>query len=68
MLQNPGLSLSEADLTCLRRFIVAATQNKVVMLLSLLGPVTLAGTLGSPVITIGIKRYTTEVSPPPRPL
>ena len=47
------------------RFVTAATQNKVVMLLSLMGPVTLAGTLGSPVLTIGIKRYTTEVSSSP---
>ena len=34
------------------------------MLLALMGPVTLAGTLGVPVLTIGIKRYTSEVGGP----
>lgn len=47
--------------TCLvSRFVVATTTSKTVLLWTLLGPVTIAGSLGTPVQTIAIKRYTTE--------
>ena len=42
------------------RFVVATTTSKAVLLWTLLGPVTVAGALGTPVQTIAIKRYTTE--------
>lgn len=44
--------------TC--RFVVATTTSKDVLLWTLLGPVTIAGSLGTPVQTIAIKRFTTE--------
>ncbi|KAK9826871.1 hypothetical protein WJX81_002389 [Elliptochloris bilobata] len=44
------------------RYVVAATHSKTTLLLSWLGPVTIAGSLGTPVLTIGIKRYTTPTS------
>ncbi len=37
------------------RLVVAATHNKMVLLLSWLGPVTVAGSLGTPVLTIGAR-------------
>jgi len=42
------------------RFVVATTTSKNVLLWTLLGPVTIAGSLGTPVQTIAIKRFTTE--------
>ena len=39
---------------------VATTTSKSVLLWTLLGPVTIAGSLGTPVQTIAIKRFTTE--------
>ena len=42
------------------RFVVATTTSKSVLLWTLLGPVTVAGSLGTPVQTIAIKRFTTE--------
>lgn len=42
------------------RFVVATTTSRSVLLWTLLGPVTVAGALGTPVQTIAIKRYTTE--------
>jgi hypothetical protein len=42
------------------RFVVATTTSKAVLLWTLLGPVTIAGSLGTPVQTIAVKRYTTE--------
>ncbi len=39
---------------------MATTTSKAVLLWTLLGPVTVAGALGTPVQTIAIKRYTTE--------
>ena len=42
------------------RFVVATTTSKDVLLWTLLGPVTIAGSLGTPVQTIAIKRFTTE--------
>ncbi|BDA46855.1 hypothetical protein COCOBI_09-3080 [Coccomyxa sp. Obi] len=44
------------------RFVVATTTSKTVLLWTLLGPVTIAGSLGTPVQTIAIKRYTTETN------
>ena len=44
----------------MRRFVVATTTSRAVLLWTLLGPVTVAGALGTPVQTIAIKRYTTE--------
>jgi len=35
------------------RFVVAATHSKTMLLLAWLGPVTVAGSLGTPVLTIG---------------
>ncbi|KAL4424382.1 hypothetical protein ABPG75_001683 [Micractinium tetrahymenae] len=42
------------------RLILASTSSKVMLLVMLLGPNTVAGALGVPVMTIGIKRYTHE--------
>ena len=39
---------------------MATTTSKSVLLWTLLGPVTIAGSLGTPVQTIAIKRFTTE--------
>ena len=39
---------------------MATTTSKDVLLWTLLGPVTIAGSLGTPVQTIAIKRFTTE--------
>ena len=39
---------------------MATTTSKNVLLWTLLGPVTIAGSLGTPVQTIAIKRFTTE--------
>ncbi len=47
---------------CTDRFVVATTTSKAVLLWTLLGPVTVAGALGTPVQTIAIKRYTTETN------
>lgn len=41
---------------------MATTTSKAVLLWTLLGPVTVAGALGTPVQTIAIKRYTTETN------
>lgn len=40
---------------------MALTRSRAVLLLLLLGPETLAGSLGVPVLTIGIKRFTNQV-------
>ena len=37
------------------RFVVAATHSKTTLLVSWLGPVTVAGSLGTPVLTIGAR-------------
>ena len=54
--------LSSCDDVALKpcRFVVATTTSKEVLLWTLLGPVTIAGSLGTPVQTIAIKRFTTE--------
>jgi hypothetical protein len=40
---------------------MASTTSVWVLLVMLLGPNTIAGALGVPVMTIGVKRYTNEV-------
>ena len=40
---------------------MAMTHSRTVLLLVLLGPETVAGALGVPVLTIGIKRFTDQV-------
>ncbi|KAL4420864.1 hypothetical protein ABPG77_002823 [Micractinium sp. CCAP 211/92] len=42
------------------RLVMASTTSRVLLLVMLLGPNTIAGALGVPVMTIGIKRYTHE--------
>ena len=42
------------------RLAMAVTTSRHVMLAVLLGPETMAGALGVPVLTIGIKRFTTQ--------
>lgn len=37
---------------------MASTSSRLVLLMALLGPNTVAGSLGVPVMTIGVKRYT----------
>jgi len=44
------------------RLAMAVTTSRHVMLAVLLGPETMAGALGVPVLTIGIKRFTTQAS------
>ena len=44
------------------RAIMATTTSRTVLLAVLLGPEAAAGSLGVPVLTIGIKRFTTQVS------
>jgi len=45
------------------RLAMAVTTSRHVMLAVLLGPETMAGALGVPVLTIGIKRFTTQARP-----
>ena len=44
------------------RLVMALTRSRAVLLLVLLGPETVAGSLGVPVLTIGIKRFTNQAS------
>lgn len=46
------------------RLAMALTRSRTVLLLVLLGPETMAGSLGVPVLTIGIKRFTNQASRP----
>ena len=50
------------------RLAMAVTTSRHVMLAVLLGPETVAGALGVPVLTIGIKRFTTQARPRKRHL
>ncbi|KAH7619690.1 hypothetical protein NADE_006521 [Nannochloris sp. 'desiccata'] len=44
------------------RLVMACTTTPWLLLLTLLGPNTIAGSLGVPVMTISVKRYTTELN------
>ena len=56
---KPSLIICFA-MAAVSRLVLATTTSASVLVMTLLGPFTIAGALGVPVLTIAVKRYTTE--------